>query len=291
MSSKDRKLRRWVADLLKKTGWRNTVQRVCERDCKLYAVKNKFDFLFSLDIDEYMLPISHGATLMDAIAKMSQVTHQSIFLIPKYNFAATPHLLEPVNQLTIEAYQSRMQNHSRLTYFKNVATKVIIHIWNQNHTKKQLRFLLDCCNFHNCKSGDCRHYRSEETHLLFHGIDRELVRNSPLLRPRNENDNNNDDSNGDDDNAHTDGVMIFHYARSFEKFWSKRKTWQKIGSNNFTIVNFLDRNVGTIFDNRAAVRYAAQVRMILRQMTAQPNSYVRPGKHWRLNRDMHIVDS
>jgi hypothetical protein len=274
MTKKNEKNKKW-SKMLQKTGLRNTIQRVSESDCKQYAMRYNYDFYFSLDVDEYMLPAAEGVTLMDAVSKTSDITAQSIYSISKYSFAATPHLLEPVNMLTIEAYKVRMLYSDKLTYFKSVSPKLILHLSHPNITKRQKRFMLNCCNFHNCYDVNCRHFHSIETEYLYKG-------------------NGNIESI---DNQDT--IMIFHYSRSLEKFTHKQKTWQKIGDNNFTITNFLDRNIGTIFDNRASERYASQVRQILQHMThdsmphdsmthdgmtrAQTgNEYVRPGHFWRL---------
>jgi hypothetical protein len=220
--------------MLHKTGTRNTIQRISENDCKRYALQHNFDFYLSLDVDEYMLPQEEGITLMDAISKVSRITEKVIFPIHKYNFASTPHLLEPIHLLTFEAYHVRMPRQRELTYFKSVSPKLILHLSHPNITKRQKYFILNCCNFHNCKDVNCRHFNEDVTHYLYNG-------------------NGKNELWGRDDSM--DNIMIFHYSRSLEKFTLKQNTWQAIGSNNFTIINFLDRNIGTIFDNRAGERY------------------------------------
>lgn len=270
------------SQMLKQTGVRNTIQRLSEYECKMFAIRNSFDFFFSLDVDEYMFPAEEGMTLMDAVSSTSRETQKSIISIFKYNFAATPHLLEPVDMLTIEAYKVRMADRSKLTYFKTVAPKLILHLTHPNTTKLQQRFMINCCNMHNCKDKNCLHYRDSDTEYLYFGNGRKA----------------NEKFN----------IMMFHYSRSLEKFTLKQKTWQKIGSNNFTIVNFLNRNIGTIFDDRASVRYGWLVRQILYNMTTtttaampaienQPESFtqglkspafIRPGRFWRLKKQINI---
>ena len=237
--------RKW-RKILNATGVRNTIQRVCESDCKRYAMRGHFDFYFSIDVDEYMLPVAEGVTLMDAVSASSRTTERSIYSIPKYNFAATPHVLEPIHLLTIEAYKVRMQQPRKLTYFKSVSPKLILHLGHPNITKKQKRFLTHCCNFHNCVDNSCRHFKASDTEYLYFGNG-----NTESLINRDEKSN----------------IIIFHYSRSFEKFTHKQKTWQKIGTNNFTLINFMDRNVGTHFDARAGQRYGEQVREVLSLMT------------------------
>ena len=244
--------------MLRKTGLRNTIQRVSESDCKLYALQNEYDFYFNLDIDEYMLPYKRGITLLDTISELAVSTHASIYPIKRYNFASTPHLLEPVNLLTIEAYKMRMPHPHKLTYYKSVALKLVLYLNHPNLTKRQRHFLMNCCNFHNCNDVSCRHFRSSETNYLYQG-------------------NGNIDVGNE-----TEQLLIFHYSRSLEKFTRKQKTWQKIGSNNFTLTNFLERNIGTTYDDRASSRYGWQVRKRLREVLESRESYTRPGS-WYFN--------
>jgi hypothetical protein len=59
------------------------------------------------------------------------------------------------------------------------------------------------------------------------------------------------------------GLQIMHYSRSLEKFSLKSRTWVTASgeggakSNNYHLGHFLDRQIGTHFDNRAAMRYHA----------------------------------
>jgi hypothetical protein len=57
----------------------------------------------SLDIDEYVMPSEAGSTLVDQLVKIRQATDRGAYCVEKHNFIATPHTLEPVHLLTIEA--------------------------------------------------------------------------------------------------------------------------------------------------------------------------------------------
>jgi hypothetical protein len=56
------------------------------------------------------------------------------------------------------------------------------------------------------------------------------------------------------------GLQIMHYSRSLEKFALKSKTWvtatgeNGAASSNYHLGHFLERQIGTSFDNRAATR-------------------------------------
>ena len=48
-----------------------------------------------------------GVTIVDAFERSVAQTNRVTFLLTKLNFPSTPHLLEPADMLTIEAYQQR----------------------------------------------------------------------------------------------------------------------------------------------------------------------------------------
>lgn len=64
-----------------------------------------YDLFVSLDLDEYLVPIKPGITAVDALVEFTHKTHRRIDKLSKLNFQSSPHILEPVNLLTIEAYQ------------------------------------------------------------------------------------------------------------------------------------------------------------------------------------------
>ena len=55
--------------------------------CKQWGQANGFSYFFSVDIDEYLMPIESGITLMDAFHDHVTNSGRSIFTdIPKLNF-------------------------------------------------------------------------------------------------------------------------------------------------------------------------------------------------------------
>jgi hypothetical protein len=73
--------------------------------CKAKAVEWGYDVFVSLDLDEYLVPVKPGVTAVDAMLEFTEKTGRRIDKLDKRNFQSSPHILEPVNLLTIEAYQ------------------------------------------------------------------------------------------------------------------------------------------------------------------------------------------
>ncbi len=73
--------------------------------CKQYGVNMGFEYFFSVDVDEYIIPLAPKTTLVDAFERLHKTIGVNYIKINKFNYVATPHLLEPVDLLTIEAYQ------------------------------------------------------------------------------------------------------------------------------------------------------------------------------------------
>ena len=101
---------------------------VLERECKLWGIENGFSYFFSIDLDEYITPTQAGITAVDSFDKFVKETGRPILMMVKYNFQSTPHILEPVDMLTIEAYQTRMATPGRMNYYTTVARKVAMMI-------------------------------------------------------------------------------------------------------------------------------------------------------------------
>ncbi len=76
-------------------------------------------------------------------------------LLPKHNFNSSPHLLEPINLLTIEAYTNRVKSENQMNYYASVAYKVALHISTKEkpeYTNDTLAYLTNCCDFHGCSN-------------------------------------------------------------------------------------------------------------------------------------------
>lgn len=76
--------------------------------------------------------------------------------------------------------------------------------------------------------------------------------------------------------------LIYHYARSLEKYVLKQQTWDTAGQGqDYDINNYFMRLSGFTFDN-SAVKWGCQVREVLRNYTGEAD-YVRPGDFWYRN--------
>ena len=251
------------------------IKRLLERMCKLKAIELKYDYFVSLDIDEYMVPLLPEDTIVDAMDKWFNYTEGNMYCISKLNFQQTPHTLEPVNLLTIEAYQTRMKSPSRMNYYTTVADKCAFRLQHPAYTTNTTEYIATCCHFHGCGGGDtikgsrfCKHHDKLE------GIQ---VKQSMAK------------------GKWYEALNINHYSRSVEKYALKAQTWQtstgefqgsfkesEKASKNYDIVGFFHRNVGWYSDNIAATRYGCQLRELLRNMTGEP-VYLRPGDQWYRN--------
>lgn len=97
------------------------VKFLAESDCKMRAIKNNFDIFISLDLDEYLFPRDDSSmTAVDALANWFNATTRGVLQIDKFNFNPSPHFLEPVNLLTIEAYLNRMKEPGKMNYYTSV---------------------------------------------------------------------------------------------------------------------------------------------------------------------------
>jgi hypothetical protein len=248
-----------------------TIKALLESNCKLEALRKGFDFYISLDLDEYLIPMKEGITIADALVQWANETRRNVYCIPKNNFQSSPHLLEPVNLLTIEAYHSRMPITSKMNYYVSVAQKCAYQLNGPNFDVNTSMYIVECCHFHGCQGWDfrgnsrfCTENHKKESWLL---------------------------------NGHKmkwyDAFIINHYSRSLEKYALKSKTWKtatgeaKIGESSeqaakgYDIPKFLSRNVGWQVD-QVALRYSCQLREKLTEMTGE-KIYLRPGTQWYRN--------
>jgi Glycosyltransferase family 92 len=258
-----------------------TVKALLERECKVKAVEWGYKYHISLDIDEYVVPMRPGETLVDELERWVNETGRLAYCMDKLNFQQAPHTLEPVHLLTIEAYHSRMKSPARMNYYTNVAKKCAYVLQGAPETTNNtVAFVQSCCHFHGCQGYDfikddttCKDHHNNEAWRVM-GKGKKWI----------------------------DRIAINHYSRSIEKYSIKSKTWKtatgeaKIGENSeqaaksYDIPKFLSRNVGWYYDD-SALRYSCQVRGILRNMTGE-DVYLRPGLFWYRNPEFarEIVD-
>ena len=199
---------------------------------------------------------------MDTIYQSSEINQRSIYFLDKLNFQQAPHNIEPIELLTIEAYQVRNEVPSKMTYFKSVKNKVALRLNHSTFTDVHRHFVVHCCHFH----GNVLACICVSDVILFlcfvlivapsplsviytgckysKGCDGENVK---YLTKGNKKPGNH-------------GLQIMHYSRSLEKFALKSKTWvtatgeNGAASSNYHLGHFLERQIGTSFDNRAASR-------------------------------------
>ena len=238
------------------------IKKSAESDCKRTAMKNGYDYFFSLDIDEYLIPDAEGVTIVDEMERFYNNSGRFIDCVTKLNFQSSPHILEPVDLLTIEAFQTRMKKPSRMSYYTSVANKCGLLLSDPLYTNESVLFFADCCNFHGCTSRTpiCK---AQHDYL------------SSRAKARWEN-----------------HFVINHYSRSLEKFGLKSKSWtsatgdappgtEKEAARGYTTAMFLSRSVGWHTD-RTALRYSCQLRDVLKNMTGHI-AYLRPGLNWYRN--------
>ena len=96
------------------------VKMMAEVECKSFAASNGYEIFVSLDMDEYLMPSTNDHTVIDELDSWFNATTRGVMMIPKLQFPPTPHILEPVNLLTIEAYQTRMKGDGRMNYYTSV---------------------------------------------------------------------------------------------------------------------------------------------------------------------------
>ena len=259
------------------------IKAALERECKLQAVEWGYDFFMSLDLDEYVIPPpwpqkddQKKSSLISVVDWLdfafNKSEGRSIHCISKFNFPSVPHLLEPVNLLTMEAYQTRMNRKGKMNYYTSVMPKCAFQL--RGHpayaTNVTSEFIATCCHFHGCQGHDFRHMSrfcrdnyKEQFNILHKGrnIREEMV--------------------------------INHYSRSLEKFTLKRKTWgtasgeavggqdSKAAATDYSMAKFFQRSVGWKHDN-SSLRYTCQLREHLAKVTGTP-VYHRPGSQWFRN--------
>jgi hypothetical protein len=267
-----------------------------ERDCKRWGIENGYHYFLSADLDEYVIPVTPGVTIVDAFEKFAAKTNRVIFLLTKLNFPSTPHLLEPVDMLTIEAYQQRQKVPGRMNYYTTVGRKIILMLqppprwagnvdklalmgWSKPNdtatglTSKTPQYMADCCNFHGCSGKTPGPLIAEfgrnwcnKLHAAPWEIDGKGKKWQSVL-------------------------VMNHYSRSLEKYELKAKTWKTASgdikegghdqSANYDLANFFHRSVGWYLD-RSALRYSCQVREVLNNVTGEAH-YLRPGDMWYRN--------
>jgi len=236
-----------------------------DKQCKSWAQEKGYDYYFNMDIDEYIVPIESGITVMDAFDSHILDFSQSVVDIPKLNFQSSPHTLEPVDLLTIEAYQLRMPEYNQLTFFKNVSSKVGLRLNHPSYQTAHRDYIVHCCNAFGCELKKRRCRDVSAVAAVIHGVQQpEDIFREPVFP-----------------------LVIFHYSRSLEKFELQYSVNRDTSGESPEAVSqdvglFMDQSIGVEHDARAAIRYGCQLREILKQKTGE-DVYLRPGPYWYRN--------
>lgn len=250
------------------------IKALLESQCKLYGLVNGFNLTISLDLDEYVIPREPGVTVVDELYNWVTSTGRSAYCMDKMNFQQSPHTLEPVHLLTIEAYQSRMKQPRKMSYYTTVASKCAYRLsfpLGDDFTNFTSEFVALCCHFHGCEGTN-------------------FIRNSKYCSTHYGNEAWRVNGKG---KPWYDKLYVNHYSRSLEKYAIKSKTWktatgevregesQEQATKSYDIPKFLARNLGWYFDD-TALRYSCQLRHTLANMTGD-EIYLRPGLFWYRN--------
>jgi hypothetical protein len=255
-----------------------TTKALLERACKKQAQEWGYKYFASLDIDEYIIvadtPESpdYPLSIVDALDRYyTGSAGKGSLCIDKYNFASTPHLLEPVNLLQIEAYQTRMAELRRMSYYTTVQPKCTFVLQGgQYYDENTPEYVARCCHFHGC-----------------HGHD--PVRNSTFCRDQDKIQKAILNKGGWPGHL----MSISHYSRSVEKYFLKGQTWRTSGgevksgedmvavAKDYDINKFFQRNLGWKLD-RQALKYSCHLREVLAQATGQI-PFQRAGTVWYRN--------
>lgn len=258
----------WVNDTRLSTGKRKAkkfdymmgMKMLAEVDCKRTAVEMGFEIFISLDMDEYVFPSRNDITLIDELVWWFNTTTRGFVLLEKLQFPPTPHLLEPIQLLTIEAYQTRYPHASKMNYYTSVSNKVALRLQGApEYSPETIQMMIHCCDFHGCGNSG---FNKTCPKLLYSETGKVSGKHRPWKQP----------------------PHIHHYARSLEKYVLKQKTWETASghdSTGYTIYNYLDRVSGFEFDD-SAVKWGCQLRSLLFNRTGMQN-YVRPGDSWYRN--------
>jgi len=224
-----------------------------ERQCFRWGFAHQYDYYLTADLDEYVVPLYnslttslhglegrlHGEpyiTLADAIdevfsrpvaervvnwkgpANASRPIQYASITLVKANFNANPHVLEPMDLLQVEAYQTRLTDMSRMSFYTRVQPKMVYRLSgvditggprefnNGSHTLAQ-EVLANCCFFHGC-NGALPNANPPTVCSAYRGF----FKHSP-------------ETIWQTTSSSRYWLRMNHYARSLEKFALKQLTW------------------------------------------------------------------
>lgn len=304
------------------------LKRELERLSIMYAIRNGFDYYLSADLDEYVLPTfdASGVALtkpipyvtvadaienvfvgVDPVRNITRPWRPKLYMpILKYNYPGVPHVLEPVDQLLIESYLTRFSKVKSTNFYATVQAKYVYKLtgaeWehgdpstikmpdgkcfnqamglNLTDTKA---FLSNCCFFHGCEFN--RRNKAAMCSVLEKSINMSTTFELNPFRQKHA----------------VFGLRMNHYARSFEKFAVKARTWETanhIDNDGYDLKEYMNRAFGWEFDpvalmyscdvrreiSRARARAARSAGVTISSSVDNPvceHCYVRFGTQWR----------
>lgn len=281
------------------------INREIEKQCMSYGISNGYDYYTFVSVDEYILPTNnqvqedvhndgnsniHGWDYKDTdpsppFISIADVVHDAFnsdiaptvprlwMSINTYSYSPSPHLLEPLDLLTIEAFQVRYLDANRMNFDMSVMPKKLYKI--SGHELKNARnpedvteivdkfpqvshirenkdkqysstqlWLINCCHVHGCDFPDDKNDVCYQLSMLQKGL-------------------------FDSRNLQTDKYWLRnnHYTRSLEKFQLKQGHWQthKSVDNPWNIRQFLQSSYGWHYDP-VAIIYSCLIRYDIYQM-------------------------
>ena len=259
-------------------------------ECHRILLANHIDFAFSLDIDEYAVPFNSSLSLVDALVTdfstpLIEHTNFEFPLVvhdPRLSFTPSPHIIEPIDSLTIEAYKYRYHilnswgpKQGRL--LPKRATRLSLEPGNIYASDYQL-FVINCCGVHTCGVQGIFRLKCIDLLKKLESVDHLDVTYK------------DDDGDKISEIADTDSkffswlksstfpnhsILIHHYARSLEKYNMKLQSWS---FDTYNLEDYMQRAHGWTYDESAA-RYSCAVRFEIRQMTGL-TKFRREGDMW-----------
>jgi hypothetical protein len=280
------------------------MKKQIERENWLWGIKNGYDYYLTADVDEYVLPMfdnfpgvpSHlmsidpgyidvnaplpFVTIADAVHSIFSLTledrkqkrgRKMYIPITKYNFNANPHVLEPVDLLTIEAYQTRFSTSRNMNLYMTVQPKFIYRLSGDDLTSgppSNATFYgnLTYNGYNNVSFTDMQVFHSNC--CFFHGCSAKKTRNPKdicmLLGSPQHKDLFKYEMNFFHPSSRAGSpywLRMNHYARSLEKFALKALTWETANqaSNQYELAEYMHRTYGQLLDPSALV-YSCLVR-------------------------------
>lgn len=228
-------------------------KKMMERDCKLTLHQWNYDYHISVDIDEYNMPLKSDTTLVDEVNEIFKKNpKRGVFNVNKLNFNSKPHIMEPFNLLQIEAYLHRWHVPNKFGPKQGVMKKTVYRLKSPYYSNATLELILECCTFHSCRQGPlkkCWKLHDDQIGNIF---------NKPWPDAQ---------------------FVIFHYARSLEKFSLKQRTWKQHVKSGYGLEKYFDRMHGWTVDTRM-LRYSCQVREFIAKITKN-NPFIRTGNWYR----------